>query len=49
MHEFSFELKLTHMPVMGYVISRNTPVSFGEGARSRLERVGSCFIQGAFI
>lgn len=24
----------------------NTPVSFGEGARSRSERIGSCFFQG---
>ena len=34
---------LTFAPVMGYFIPRNTPVSFGEGARSRSERIGSCF------
>jgi hypothetical protein len=38
---------LTIVQQMGYLAIRNTPVSFGEGARSRSERTGSCFFQGA--
>lgn len=39
---------LTTVCPMGYIAARNTPVSFGEGARSRSERIGSCFFRGAF-
>jgi hypothetical protein len=34
---------LTYSGSRVILIFRNTPVSFGEGARSRFERVGSCF------
>ena len=30
-----------------YSVPRNTPYSFGEGARSRFERIGSCFSRRA--
>lgn len=38
---------LTGCGIDASVCFRNTPVSFGEGARSRSERVGSCFFRGA--
>jgi len=37
---------LTIIPALTYTDNRNTPVSFGEGARSRSERIGSCFFKG---
>lgn len=38
----SFRL-LTGSGIGAIIVYRNTPVSFGEGARSRSERIGSCF------
>lgn len=37
---------LTRIHRVTYLVSRNNPGSFGEGARSRFERIGSCFFQG---
>ena len=34
---------LTEGPLLPYIVHSNTPVSFGEGARSRFARAGSCF------
>jgi hypothetical protein len=38
---------LTRSRQHAYIVFRNSPVSFGEGARSRSERIGSCFFWGA--
>ncbi len=40
------EFALTCGAGMRYVVCTNTPVSFGEGARSRFVRAGSCFLEG---
>lgn len=42
---------LTGVALSGYVhaLTKNTPVSFGEGARSCAERCGSCFLSQGFI
>jgi hypothetical protein len=40
--------RLTDLPANAYSNLRNNPGSFGEGARSRSERIGSCFLWGAF-
>ncbi len=37
--------ELTDRTVLAYSDRINNPVSFGEGARSRSERVGSCFFR----
>lgn len=40
---------MTPPRVLGYVLLRNNPGSFGEGAQSRAERFGSCFFQGVRV
>jgi len=40
---------LTTETATSYIYFGNTPVSFGEGAQSRSERIGSCYFGGASI
>ncbi len=46
LHTLETGKSLTRRDHRLYIASVNTPGSFGERARSRLERGGSCFLRG---